>query len=162
MKRIASSLLVLALLFVPFASNAWKVRFDGGANCPDNNPKVGWRDYITGTVPPVGKYAANPYSIQFRFAKKVGDPDIGGLATNKCYGGGFVVRPAGSYPKLGFSSDAGGRDTQMHGLPGDPHAYQINVQGVLLMYTDQGMIIDKRGREVGVLVCYGSNECGGY
>jgi hypothetical protein len=159
-----SKVLITALLLsmAPFNSNAWKVRFDGGANCPDMNPKVGWRDYITGTVPPVGKYAGNPYGIQFRFAKNVKNPEIGGLATNQCYSGGYIVRPAGNYAKRGFSSDAGSRNSQKQGLPGDPFAYQINVQGVILMYTDKGMILDKRGREVGALVCFGSNECGAY
>lgn len=163
MNKSAALLAALLLSMAPFAAHAWKVRFQGGGNCPDNNPKVGWRDYITGTVPPVGNYAANPYGIQFRFAKAVKDPAIKGLATNRCYTGGYVVRPAGAYSKRGFvSEDAGSSATKLDGLPGNPFAYEINVQGVILMYTDKGMILDMRGREVGALVCYASDECGAY
>lgn len=167
--RAAAAVALIVSLSLAGDAQAWKGRFMDGdqkpvdGNCPDNNRSVSWRDYISGRVPPKGDGVGNPYGIQFRLAKKVADPAaIGGLATKVCYTGGYVVRPAGDYPTQGFFSIRWGASKAKKGLPGDPLKYQINVDGVLLMFTEGGMILDRRGRAVGILVCYPSDECANY
>jgi len=170
MSRYLKICLALCLLGWPVAdSMAWRVRFDHGKNCPDLNRKVTWHDYITNKVRPVGSSMGNPYGVEFRWAKLIDDRDaIGNLMTNACYTGGYIIKPAAGskkgYTSRRFYKNSRGRNETdaRHGLPGDPSKYEINIHGVELMYTDTGFVLDKKGRRVGLLVCYGSNECGRY
>jgi hypothetical protein len=46
----------------------------------------------------------------------------------------------------------------MNGLLGDPRKYDINVDGLILRYDEGGQVFNLRGRRVGTLLCYRSNE----
>jgi hypothetical protein len=50
-------------------------------------------------------------------------------------------------------NDDGDKELLDH-LPGDPNKNEINVQGVLLFYTDTGEVLDKNGNVIGELACY--------
>lgn len=135
--------------------------------CPGNDSKISWRDYMSGKIPWVPQKRSAIAGVQFTTAKKVNDPDaIGHLRTDRCYGVAFNKTSVGNaYPK-GFQSwrnDPNAKGSNMKTkLPGDPEKYEINVFGVILQYEESGDVIDRRGRVVGRLVCYLSDECGRY
>jgi hypothetical protein len=141
-------------------------------NCPTENPTTSWHDYILGKgLPPANGnngFGGNEFSVEFRTAKTIGDPSaIGNLATNVCYTQSYIVRETGYPGKLGFWSwPVRGSATEPYdksALPGDPAKQEINVYGIQLRYADDGRVLDRRGRAVGVLVCYVSTDvCSGY
>lgn len=138
-------------------------------NCPGTSPAVTWRDYISGKSGIPARYLGNVFGVEFRVAKKVNDPGaIGNLPTNACYEIIYIPVSKLKHP-VGYLSNRlwpqgkePGRPDLQEGLPGDPNRYQINVHGVKLLFNDHGEVLDHRGRPVGTLMCYTSNECGDY
>jgi hypothetical protein len=152
--------LVVALLLSSSAL-AYKTRFEHGQSCPDLKREVTWHDYISGITTPKRGYKINPYGVEFRYARGVADAELGAVLVKQCYIGYY--RPTSNGRKLpaGFMSyptDTGPKTAKM-GLPGDPLNYEINVHGTIFIYTDEGFIYDRRGRQVAMLVCYYSDEC---
>ena len=142
---------------------AWKIPVH--PRCPGNDPSVSWKDYMS------AKFHASAQvkmrrcldlpGVEFRYAKKVADPAaIGNLRTDACY----AVRYTPNVGYLGvrnFVKSGGGSETKDK-LPGNPLEYEINIYGVMLLFNEAGEVLNHRGKVVGTLVCYVSNECGGY
>lgn len=137
-------------------------------NCPTNNPKVTWYDYINSNVAPISPAAGNMFGVEFRFAKELGDADAyGNISTDACYLVMNVTHPKNGYKKGFYALRTFERSRkktadQMHGLPGNAKDWEINVYGTIFLFNNNGEVIDRRGRTVGLLVCYTSNECGKY
>ena len=150
---------------IAFASSAsaWRVPVD--PNCPTYGNGLTWQQYLSGKYTRLPGKAPSLMSVQFRFAKDVGNPDIGGIPTNVCYTVRYV-KPRERYYGEGFfsvpSTFPGDNPPIRRDLPGDPRAFEVNVYGTILLFRNSGEVIDRRGRVVGVMVCYLSNECGGY
>lgn len=153
---------IIVIIFSAFPLLAWKNLYN--SKCPGNDPSVKWRDYMSLKVPDQPKLLAGVADVQFRFAKTVNDPEaIGNLPTNVCYQIMYAKNRPAFYGNGYFSSQPGsGKANIMKDLPGNPVEYEINVHGVLLLFNEAGEVLNRRGRVVGSLVCYGSNECGGY
>lgn len=154
------------MLLVPTVAGTWTIPINH-PHCPAYDPATTWRDYLS-TTAPIPPNVGNSVGIEFTKAKAVNDPDaIGNLRTDVCYGAVYVRYPKGSYPLTGYSShrniDGAKGPDQKHGLPGDPKQYEINVYGTLLMFNDAGEVINRKGKPVGVLVCYlrSQDKCAG-
>jgi hypothetical protein len=72
-----------------------------------------------------------------------------------------VYKPGQGWMSYPDPSSGNGPPPVKQGLPGDPKNYIINVFGVQLLFNEGGEVLDHRGRVVGHLFCYYSNECGG-
>ena len=147
---------VCAVAVIPSAAIAYRVPIADGA-CPDTNPNFTWREYLTST-----KYGRA--EIQFRTAKNVNDPAaIGGLDTRNCYN--VRYHPETKTYDSWYTIPPGTGDPHPNtkeGLPGDPVNNEVNVYGVVLLFNEAGEVFNRKGEIVGQLVCYFSNECGGY
>jgi hypothetical protein len=112
---------------------------------------MSWKNYFLN-----GSIAAA--EVHFTTARKLKDypAAIGGLNANVCY---KVYYYTG---RKTWSSYADSAPPTIEGLPGDPQENEINVYRVLFLFNDAGEIINRNGDVVGKLVCYFSNECGGY
>lgn len=154
--------LAITIAFFPSSSIAWRVDVD--PNCPTVGGNLTWQEYMSGEYPRYPGKAPSIMSVQFRFARDIGDPDIGGLPTNVCYTVRFVKETEPYYGKGYFSVPVptGNPPDARRNLPGNPSQYEVNIHGVLLLYRNSGEVIDRQGRVVGMMVCYLSNECGSF
>lgn len=159
--RLVGLLCAMTLVFTTSGAWAWRNLVNG--HCPGLSPQNSWADYMSAKFPTTpmqvnGKTYNGPSGVagvQFDLAKGVADPDaMGNLNPKICYGVRYT-------PGLGYESWTGD-GTNGHGFPGDPSAYEINVAGVLMLFNEAGEVLDHRGRPVGHLVCYTSNNCGGF
>jgi hypothetical protein len=184
--NISISVCLLILLLPEKSSATYKpFIFVLHSQCPTNNPKNSWKDYLMGKFKPESnpepKYpnAQGPWlrysgqvGVQFRNAKAVNDrsalPNIDPAA---CYGVQWMQNRPGfpngylSMRSFGYErmDQSGFHDNQiMKGLPGNPENYEINVGGNILKFNEGGEVFDLRGHAVGTLVCYRSNECNKY
>lgn len=85
-----------------------------------------------------------------------------------CYQTRYYGQPARGYDKgfviaqlIGYERAPKGPDVRVtgYGLPGDPANWEINVDGHIFIYNGIGEIFDNRGRRVGQMFCYSSNDC---
>lgn len=152
---------LLAAVVVLIAPSAWAFRVLTHPKCPRNDPRVSWRKYMSGMISDVPGKRSAMVGVQFRTAKRFKDPDaIGRLPTNVCYAVAYNRKNNRYGAKPGFMS---WRDSdERGGLPGDPQAYELNVHGVIFLYNEAGELIDRRGRIVGLMMCYLSDECSSY
>lgn len=169
MKALAA-LIAVALLMTSTNALAYKIVLH--PSCPGINKKISWREYLSGDIPSVRGHVTAAVGVQFTKAKRVNDPRaIGRLATNQCYN--IIFHPGPwrvtriSDAELLYRRTPGTYESFLgapgkHGLRGDPWKFEINVHGVLLFFNEGGEVLNRRGRVVGRLVCYWSNECGGY
>ncbi|EUB96591.1 hypothetical protein PMI07_001490 [Rhizobium sp. CF080] len=144
----------------------------GHPNCPTNDGKTKWIDFISGKVPDVPGRRAAFFGVQFRFAKNLTDRSgMGALDPAACYSVMFNKnRPkfANGYESYrNWSYDRMNRpeykqDNHRAALPGDPTQYELNVEGIMFLYNEAGEIFDTSSQKVGQLVCYTSNECERY
>jgi hypothetical protein len=146
---------------------------NGGQHCPDIDHSSSWMDYISGRIPPtywkeyyghtVGGLA-NPYGAIFPWAKEFKDAALNGLATNRCYIGGYHSAKRDPAQPGFVSYGNNGPANVMTRLPGDPSRYEININGEILIYTADGYILDHRGRRVGMLTCWfnDAGDCANY
>lgn len=165
-------IVLLAVLFAAIDAHAYRTLLH--PSCPAFSRNVSWRNYMSGTIRPVGsgmnRRISGTVEVQFNKARSVNDPrSIGRLATNRCYQviyhpgqTAWVVQLPGSYESWFVTNDENNPYVTRHNLPGDPRNWEINVLGVLLRFNDGGEVLNARGRVVGRLVCYFSDECGGY
>lgn len=180
---------LLAMMVTTIDAHAYKVLLH--PSCPAFDKTVSWRKYMSGTIPmtqakrPLDRRVSGAVGVQFTKAKRVKDPKaIGNLATNRCYGviyrratwkmpllpGIHGEKPKRKYKKFSYgtyeswftSGDENNPVVSRHNLPGNPENWEINVQGVLLRFNDGGELLNKRGKVVGRLVCYFSEDCGRY
>jgi hypothetical protein len=140
---------------------AWKNIYNPA--CPTLNPNTDWKTYLT-TKFGIPKKRDSIVGVHLNKARQVNDAEArGGLDPRMCYTSYFDhnSKTYGSYytSPPGMKADGGRGITN---LPGDPSKNEINVYGVLLFYNTAGEIIDKNGNVIGEMVCYGSNDCGGY
>ena len=116
--------------------------------CPGQTPTNSWPQYLAGQYPRTPKFAPAVVGVQFRTAKSVADPAaMDNLPTNQCY----VVR---YIPGKGYESFGEGKNNAKLNLPGNPLEWEVNVHGTIFLFTASGQLLDKRGRPVGVFVCY--------
>jgi hypothetical protein len=143
---------------------AWQVPVPD-ANCPAFKPSVGWREYLSGTIPPpLSARYGNVVVVEFNKAKSVNDPDaIGRLVTNLCYQVQYSIKPfPGREKGYWVWRDSGYPPDVKQGLDGDPNKYEINVYGVILNFNDEGFVKDHHGNVVGVLTCTMGDQCKAY
>jgi hypothetical protein len=102
------------------------------------------------------------------FAKNLEPPRaLDAIDPAACYAAKFDPKTGfGEHRTFGYSRMNSSEYNDLHsresGLPGNPNKYQINVDGILFLYNDDGEIYDHRGRVAGTMVCYLSNECEQY
>ena len=157
--RIIESVILLALSTSP--AGAYRVLVHPA--CPDMNPKVTWQDYLSAIFPRAANKVSGIAEVQFRKAKQVNDPKaIGNLTTRFCYNVQF--HPDTKTYESWYTVPPGEQSSHntKGGLPGDPSRNEINVYGIVLIFNSAGEVLNKNGETVGQLVCYLSNECGGY
>lgn len=146
--------------------------FQGQSWCPLNNPNNSWRDFIRGTVSDAPPKTPSIFSVEFRFAKAIGDPKaMGNLERRACYGMNYA-KPGDKNYGPGYSSHrmynygiGGDGPASAHyqgGMSGDPARYEITIEGVVLTFNDAGEVLDRKGRVVGVMQCWSRNECEKY
>ena len=151
--------LIAFLSLLSFSGHAYAYRVLVHVACPSSSPTVSWIDYLSAKFPKTGDRVSGVAEVQFRMAKQVNDPAaIGNLPTNLCYNVRYDPK---SKTYLSWYTPSSGSNTKQ-GLPGDPSQQEINVYGVLLFFNEAGEILNHNGVAVGQLVCYLSNECGGY
>src|SRR5262249_24804015 len=96
--------------------------------------------------------------------KRRGRDAISGNRSSACY---YVAyKPGNGYHSqrfYNFERNAGPGDAQvLDGLPGNPQKNYINVGGTILRFDRAGTVFDLRGRPVGIMVCYHTNNCEQY
>ena len=152
--------------------------------CPQISPSNLWTDYLSAKFPRSGRLVSGVAEVQFREAKAlragiratgsplgmtiisgnllessaIADP-IGGLDSRFCYNIRFDPN---TRTFLSWYAAGGNSSPTKGGLAADPSQNEINVFGVLFLFTEAGDVINFRGEVVGHLYCYLSNECGGY
>lgn len=115
-------------------------------------------------MPPAGGKVSGVAGVQLTLARAVNDPAaINNLDPQNCYNVRYQ-RASKSYESWytlppGVSPPG---PNIIGGLSGDPLKNEINVYGVLMAFTDAGEVIDRNGNVVGQLVCFLTNECGGF
>src|SRR6202030_820941 len=114
---------VASLSSIATSAFAWQVPVSD-ANCPAFNPNVGWREYLSGKIPPPppGRNG-NVVVVEFSKAKAVNDPDaVGHLVTNLCYEVSYIINPRPDLKKGYFTwRDSGYPPDVKQGLDGDPN-----------------------------------------
>jgi hypothetical protein len=143
--------IIFFVMLFPLTAQAWR---DPIGNCAK---KATWKDYFLGTGLAV---------VQFQSARKINDPDaIGRLNTSVCYTVGYVAKTKTfvSWYSASPANHSSNSPTQVKtGLSGDPMRNEINVFGVILIFNQAGEVFNRKGDIVGQLVCYQSDECGGF
>ncbi|MHC2367432.1 hypothetical protein ACVIQT_002080 [Bradyrhizobium diazoefficiens] len=130
------------------------------ADCPHSARGVSWKQYLSKGTAIAG--------VQFRFAKNISKDEraLGGIDPAACYGVEYEKgKGFSSWRSFGYARMYEPRfkdQRKLSHLPGDPAANELNVDGLILRYNRAGDVLDLRGRRVGVLVCYLSNECDPY
>ena len=138
-------------------ASAWRLRVH--PDCPGSNPKVTWQQYMAGTIPKKNGIVSSFVGLEFRTAKALNDKAaIDGLRTDVCYASRYV-------PGQGYITWRNGDKLNPNAkerMPGNPLDFEINVWGSIFLFDKHGQVLDKKGRVVGRLTCYVSNECSRY
>jgi hypothetical protein len=181
----AVALLIVAIVQSALAKPPYSY-IPASASCPAFNTKNNWHTYLSGTsyvpgrtidpllnfdkfVGPVSSTGWVSMGLEFRQAKAVNDPDaMGRLDSSACYE--MIRRFENGKPTFmsnrvysyGTGHATSADSHTMEHLVADPLRYQINVEGIILLFDDAGQVYDHRGRVVGYLLCFISDGCEGY
>ena len=142
--------------------------------CPTNslNQKLSWRDYMAGRYPDVPGHRSAIALVQFRYAKEVNNrAALPGIDPGACYGVIYNDDVKRRRDPNGYMSWAlydynvphpEGLVSSGLARPGSPDRYEINIMNVVLHFNEAGEVLNMNNQLVGVMVCYLSNDCGGY
>jgi hypothetical protein len=128
------------------------------SNCPSYGRGMSWNEYLGG-VPAPRRGKIHVAGVEFRGAGNLeGGPAVGGLDVRACYlvrvlpgskgADGTVVHQTTRFRKRVSTNGPDSKSARVN-----PADNVINVYGVDLVYNDDGLIFDHRGRVVGLLSC---------
>jgi hypothetical protein len=142
MKVIAAALLILTSA----TASSFAYTYPGRPNCPTNNPKFTWTEYLNGR--------AQDRNHAFSLLINRVNHNVGPFVVNKCNSGtvsnGTLVISYGSTPKGSLDVRSG---------PIDPKTRRFAIGGRTFHFSDAGDVFDAEFGLVGTLRCTLGSVC---